>query len=62
MSLKEIPGVLGVNCRVRNESEYNGLYCSLMGWLVFDLNGWCCCLFEVVITLFVGSNAEEGKG
>ena len=61
MSLKDIPGVLGVKCRGRYESEEKGMYCSLMGWMVLDLNGWRCCLFEVSNAIYVGPYADEGS-
>ena len=60
MSLKDIPGVLGVKCKGRDESEEKGMYCSLMGWMALDLNGWRCCLFQVFNAIYVGPYAEEG--
>ena len=61
LPLKDIPGVLGVNCRGRDESEEESLYCILMGWMALDLNGWRCCLFEVSNTIYISPYADEGS-
>ena len=59
MPLKDIPGVLSVNCRGRDEGEEKGLNYSLMGWMALDLNGWHCCLFEVSNAIYIGPYADE---
>ena len=59
LPLKDKPEVLGVNGRGRNESEEKDLYCSLMGWMALDLDGWRCCLLEVSNAIYIGSHAEE---
>ena len=59
--LKDIPGILGVNCRGRDESKEKGLYCILMEWMALDLNGWHCCLFKVSNTIYISPYAEEGS-
>ena len=42
-----------------NESEENGLHCSLIGWMALDLNGWYCCLFEVSNAINIVPYADE---
>ena len=59
--LKYIPGVLGVNCRGRNESKEESLYCIVMGWMALNLDGWHCCLFEISNAINIGPYAEEGS-
>ena len=59
LPLKDIPGVLGIHCRGRDEGEEKGLYCSLVGWMALDLNCWRSCLLEVSNAIYIGSHAEE---
>ena len=57
--LKAVLGVLGVNCRGIDESEEKGLYCSLMGWMAPDWNGWLCCLLNSPMSQKIGPHADE---
>ena len=61
LPLKDIPGVVVVNGRWRDESEEKGLYCVLMGWMALDLDGWRCCLFEVSNAIYISPYAKEGS-